>query len=84
MPTSPDRSISKASTGIASVAASTRGSTSQAIGSMPMMRSASTSSFTRMVPISAAKAEPVRPASTTAAISGPSSRSREMPTRFGM
>ena len=48
-----------------------------------MIFSASTSSFTVMVPSSAAKAEPVRPASTTPASSGPSSRSSEMPTRFG-
>jgi hypothetical protein len=84
IPISPARSSSSASTGITSSAASTRGSTSQAIGSMPMMRSASTSSFTVMVPSSAAKAEPVRPERMTAAISGPSSRSSEMPTRFGM
>ena len=84
MPSSPDRSISSASTGITRMAASTRGSTSQAIGSMPMMRSASTSSFTRIVPNSAANAEPVRPAKTTAAINGPNSRSSEMPTKLGM
>ena len=54
MPSRPARSISSASTGITSIAASSRGSTSQAIGSMPMMRSASTSSFTVMVPSSAA------------------------------
>ncbi len=46
--------ITTASTGITSVAASSRGRTSQPIGSRPMMRSASTSSFTRIVPSSAA------------------------------
>ncbi len=82
MPTRPEISISSASPGITSIAAINRGSTSIVTGSMPMVRMAATSSFTTMVPNSAAKAEPVRPASTTAASSGPNSRSRLMVTRF--
>ena len=81
-PPSPAASSSTVSTGIISSAAAMRGSTSMVIGSIPMVASASTSWFTFMVPISAAKAEPERPASTTEASSGPSSRSRLMATRL--
>ncbi len=45
-----------------------------------MVFSASTSSVTRMVPICAVYAEPVRPATMMAVMSGESSRSIEIPT----
>ena len=46
-----------------------------------MLRSASTSSVTCMVPICAVYAEPVRPATMIAVISGASSRTIDKPTR---
>jgi len=46
-----------------------------------MVCSASSSSVTRMVPISAAKAEPDLPITTTAVTKGPSSRVMEIATR---
>ena len=49
-------------------------------GSMAMVSKASISSETFMVPISAAKAEPERPITTMAVMSGPSSRDMEMAT----
>ena len=82
MPSMPARSSTKVMTGITSIAAMMRGSTSMVIGSSPIVIRASTSSFTFMVPISAAKAEPVRPARITAASSGPSSRTRLIATRL--
>ena len=51
--------------------ASTRGSARKRTGSKPMMRSASNSSLIFMEAISAAKAEPERPATRIAVISGP-------------
>ena len=71
MPSRPARSSTRVITGITSIAAIIRGSTSMVIGSSPIVIRASISSFTFMVPISAAKAEPVRPARITAASSGP-------------
>ncbi len=47
-----------------------------------MVSSASSSSVTRMVPISAAKAEPERPITTIAVTKGPSSRVMEIATRL--
>ncbi len=58
-----------------------RGSTSTSTGSMPMARSASTSSFSFIAPISAAKALPERPATMIAVSSTPSSRSTDTVTR---
>ena len=58
-----------------------RGTTRKRTGSSPIVVSASTSWFTCIVPISAANAAPVRPASRIAVISGPSSRTIAMPTR---
>ena len=52
----------------------TRGVTRKRTGSRPIVVSASISWLTRIVPISAANAAPVRPASRIAVISGPSSR----------
>ena len=82
MPSRPAVSSANVITGITSMAAIMRGSTSMVIGSRPIVTSASTSSFTFMVPISAAKAEPVRPARITEASNGPSSRSRLIATRL--
>ena len=47
-----------------------------------MVVNAATSSLTFIVPISAAKAEPERPASTMAVINGPSSRVMARATRL--
>ena len=56
------------------------GATRNCTGSSAMVSIASISSFTFIVPISAANAEPERPITTTAVISGPSSRVIEMAT----
>ena len=82
MPISPATSSSTVIAGMTSIAASMRGRTSIVIGSRPIVVSASISSLTFMVPISAAKADPVRPARITAARSGPSSRRRLIETRL--
>ena len=59
------------------------GTTKKATGSSAMVFSASSSSVTRMVPISAAKAEPDLPITTIAVTSGPNSRVMEIATRLG-
>jgi hypothetical protein len=59
-----------------------RGRTSISIGSIPMTLSASISSRTFITPISAAKAEPERPATMIAVISTPISRSTDTATRL--
>ena len=82
MPSRPARSSDSVSAGVTSMAARIRGSTSMVIGSSPIVTSASISSFTFMVPISAAKAEPVRPARITEVSNGPNSRSRLTATRL--
>ena len=56
------------------------GATRKATGRRAMVFSASTSSVTFMVPISAANAEPDRPITMMAVISGPNSRTIEMAT----
>ena len=56
------------------------GVTRKWIGLIAMVSSASISSVTFIVPISAAKAEPERPMTTIAVISGPSSRVIEIAT----
>ena len=58
-----------------------RGKTRNSIGEMPMVVSASISSFTCIVPSWAAKAAPVRPAMMMAVIMAPISRAIAMPTR---
>ena len=70
------------SSGIMTTVASTRGSTSASIGETPIVRIASTSSVSFIVPICAAKAEPERPATMIAVISTPSSRKVIRPTRL--
>ncbi len=59
-----------------------RGITSASIGEMPIVRMASISSFTFIVPICAAKADPERPATMIAVINTPSSRKVIRPTRL--
>ena len=71
------------SSGIMQIIAIIFGTTRKRIGSKPMVRSASISSDTFMVPISAAKAEPARPVAITATISGASSRTTVQPTNPG-
>gem|GEM_PF-2602234 len=70
--------------GVTNSAARTRGTARKRKGSRPMVVRALTSSLTFMVPISAAKAAPERPASKMAVTRGPSSRSMEMPSMSGM
>ncbi len=68
--------------GIITAIARNFGTTRKATGSRAMVVSASSSSVTRMVPISAAKAEPDLPITTMAVTSGPSSRVMEIATRL--
>ena len=72
----------KASSGIITTAAMTRGRTSASIGETPIVRIASISSVIFIVPICAAKAEPERPATMIAVISVPSSRTVIRPIRL--
>ena len=65
--------------GIAMASASTRGSTRRKPCEMPITRIASSSSVTRITPICAVMAEPDRPATSTAARIGPSSRISDSP-----
>ena len=51
---------------------------------MPSTRMASSSSVTRITPICAVMLEPERPATSTAASSGPSSRISDSPRMFTM
>ncbi len=62
---------------------SSLGPTRKRTGLMPMVESASSSSFTCMVPISAAKALPERAASKMAVTSGPISRNITSPSMLG-
>ena len=66
--------------GIIKIMARNFGATRKRTGSSAMVSSASISSFTFMVPISAANAEPERPITMIAVINGPSSRVIEMAT----
>ena len=70
--------------GITSASASARGMTSRKPRGMPMTRIASSSSVTRITPICAVMAEPLRPAIKMAASTGPSSRIKEMPRMLTM
>ena len=76
MPTTSARSVS---TGMTRKSASMRGNTRKRSGPIPMVRRASISSETFIVPSSAAKAAPERPQTMMAVISGPSSRVMESP-----
>jgi hypothetical protein len=73
-------SATTTSSGMARVAASSRGATRYFIGSVLSVVSASIWSVTRMVPISAAMAAPMRPATISPASTGPSSRVTESTT----
>ncbi len=81
-PKTPIKSAQMARQGNITAIARNLGMTRKAIGSSAMVSSASNSSVTRMVPISAAKAEPDLPITTIAVIRGPSSRVMEMATRL--
>ena len=72
----------KASSGIMTTAAISRGMTSASIGDTPMVRMASISSVIFIVPSCAAKAEPDRPATMIAVIKVPSSRTVIRPMRL--
>ena len=61
-----------------------RGPTRYFIGCVARVDSASICSVTRMVPISAAIAAPIRPATIKPASTGPSSRVIETTTTWGM
>ncbi len=67
-------SATTTSTGSAMMPARRRGTTRYLIGLVDSVESASIWSVTRMVPISAAMAAPMRPATISPAITGPSSR----------
>ena len=73
-PSSAISEVHTTSSGMATASASARGSTSLKPWAMPSTRMASSSSVTRITPICAVMAEPERPAISTAASSGPSSR----------
>ena len=62
--------------------ATSLGSTRNSTTGIPMLLRASISSFTCMVPSSAANAEPVRPAMTVPVITAPMRRSTPMPMRL--
>ena len=72
------------SSGMAIASAMARGSTRRKPAGMPSTRRASNSSVTRMTPICAVMAEPERPAISTAANSGPSSRISARPRMLTM
>ena len=68
------RSAKMVRIGATTIPANTRGKTKNRIGLKPPVTKASTSLFTVMVPISAAKAAEDLPANRIAVIKGPSSR----------
>ena len=70
----------KASSGIEITSATMRGRTSHSTGLSPIVRMASTSWLTCMVPIWAVKALPERPATMMAVSRTPSSRNMPIPT----
>ena len=80
-PSTPVTSVYTVSSGITMTSASILGSTSRSCAPTPMVRSASTSSVTFIVPICAVYAEPERPAMMMAVSSGDSSRSIASATR---
>src|SRR5262245_49816315 len=80
-PARPIASASTVSAGSAMMRPRMRGITSTSTGSMPIARSASTSSFSFIAPISAANALPERPATMIAVSRTPSSRSTDTVTR---
>ena len=69
-------------TGVNKMPATTRWTTRNWTGDKPIVWRAFSSSFTFIVPSSAAKAEPERPASMIAAITGPSSRDITRPNKL--
>ncbi len=81
-PRTPTTSAYRQSSGIIMVSPRIRGSTRKSYGDMPSVLSASISSFTCMVPSSAAKEAPVRPAITIPVIMAPSDRTMPIPTRL--
>ena len=81
-PHKPIMSATKVSNGSVITSAITRGTTSVDMASMPITASASTSSRAFMTPISAANAEPERPATMMAVTSTPISRSIDTATRL--
>ena len=73
-PSTPRISATTTSIGSATMPASSRGATRYFIGLVDSVDSASIWSVTRIVPISAAIAAPMRPATISPASTGPSSR----------
>ena len=78
----------RTTTGSIKAVATTRGTTRYSTGSTAMVRNASTCSVTTMVPISAAIAEPARPATiseaSTGTISLVSANATTGPTKLGV
>ena len=72
------------STGIMTSTAASRGSTSMRSGGMFIVTRASTSWYTFIEASSAVMAEPTRPATRMATITGPSSRTMVRPTSVPM
>ena len=83
-PITPRMSATTTSSGSAMMPASRRGATRYFIGLVDSVDSASIWSVTRMVPISAAMAAPMRPATISPASTGPSSRVTDSTTRLAI
>ena len=81
-PITPRMFATTTSNGSAMVPARMRGATRYFIGLVDSVFSASIWSVTRMVPISAAKAAPIRPATISPASTGPNSRVIDSTTTF--
>ena len=78
----PDATATIVKQGIIVIIATYLGTSTNSIGSSAIVRSASISSVTTIVPISAEIDDPERPITTIAAINGPNSRVMLVPTRL--
>ena len=76
--------VHRISSGIAIASATIFGRISRTVCGMPITERASSSSVTRITPSCAVIADPERPATSTDAITGPSSRMMPMPRRLMM
>src|SRR3990172_5926357 len=76
--------VHRINSGIAIASATILGRIRRTVCGMPITDSASSSSVTRITPSCAVMAEPERPATSTAAITGPSSRMMPIPSKLMM
>ena len=83
-PKIPMASAQSVRSGRATIIARNRGTTRKRTGSAASVRSASICSVTCIVPSSAAMDEPTRPATMSAVMTGPISRTTERATRLAM